>query len=163
MPDRPSASETNLYSEGAEFLVLGHLLIRGVHATKAYTSFPGWDVLATHPQSGATCRIQVKARLATDFDGGFPIKNFGAEFVVLAALNRGNRYRKTSKSGPASGEREPQFWILPMDVVTRAAEDASMWGSSRKVFLRHLDHPGQYLGAWNLISEHLSRTQRSAP
>jgi hypothetical protein len=34
-PVRPTMSETNLYSEGADFLVLGHLLIRGVHASKA--------------------------------------------------------------------------------------------------------------------------------
>ena len=71
---RPTSAETNLYSEGAEFLVLGQLLIRGVHATKAYTRFPGWDVLATNPATGDTCRIQVKARLATDFNGGFPIR-----------------------------------------------------------------------------------------
>ena len=94
-PARPTASQTNLHSEGAEFLVLGQLMIRGVHATKAYTRYPGWDVLATNPETGKTCRVQVKARLATDFDGGFPIKNFDAEFVVLVALNRGYRYRKS--------------------------------------------------------------------
>ncbi len=57
MPPRPTAAETNLHSEGAEFLVLGNLLIRGVHATKAYTRYPGWDVLATNPGTGQTCRI----------------------------------------------------------------------------------------------------------
>jgi hypothetical protein len=72
---RPTAAETNLYAEGAEFPVLGHLLIRGVHATKAYTRYPGWDVLASNPATGRTCRVQVKSRLATDLDGGFPIKN----------------------------------------------------------------------------------------
>ena len=140
-------------SEGAEFLVLGNLLIRGVHATKAYTNFPGWDLLATNPTTADTCRIQVKARLATDFDGGFPIKDFSAEFVVLAALNRGNRYRKASTGH--EGQKDPMFWILPMELVVEAAEQAPRWGDSSKVFLRHLSDSQQFLGAWNLISEHL--------
>ena len=104
---RPTAAETNLHSEGAEFLVLGNLLIRGVHATKAYTRYPGWDVLATNPETGQTCRVQVKARLATDFDCVFPIKNFDAEFVVLAVLNRGSPLRRVAatetRTTPASG------------------------------------------------------------
>ena len=33
-------------SEGAEFLVLGHLLIEGVHCYKAYVNFPGYDLTA---------------------------------------------------------------------------------------------------------------------
>ena len=69
-------------------------MIRGVYATKAYTRYPGWDMLATNPETGKTCRVQVKARSATDFYGGFHIKNFDAEFVVLVALNRGYRCRK---------------------------------------------------------------------
>jgi hypothetical protein len=155
-PQRPTAAETNLYSEGAEFLVLGHLLIRGVHATKAYTRFPGWDVLATHPTTGRSCRIQVKARLATDFDGGFPIKNLDAEFVVLAALNRGNRYRSIRSDDPTGGEREPSFWVLPMPLVAQAATTAAKWGTSSKVFLRQLVDASQYLGAWHLIQQHLT-------
>lgn len=156
MPARPSAAETNLYSEGAEFLVLGQLLIRGIHATKAYTRFPGWDLLATNPGSGATCRLQVKARLATDFDGGFPIKNFDAEFVILAALNRGNRYRKTTNSSDTV--RDPVFWVLPMDVISHAAQTAPKWGDSSKIFLRKLEDPDQYLSAWCLIAESVGLT-----
>jgi len=152
---RPTAAETNLHSEGAEFLVLGHLLIRGIHATKAYTRFPGWDVLANHPTSGRTCRIQVKARLASDFDGGFPIKNLNAEFVVLAALNRGNRYRSARVGDPTGGERDPSFWVLPMPVVAEAAASAPKWGDSAKVHLRRLDDAAQYAGAWHLIQKYL--------
>ncbi len=53
-----------------------------------YTQFPGWDLLATNPGTGRTCRVQVKARLRTDYGGAFPIKNFDAEFVVRVALMR---------------------------------------------------------------------------
>lgn len=156
-PAHPSASETNLHSEGVEFFVLGNLLIRGVHATKAYTRYPGWDLLATNPATGRTCRIQVKARLATDFDGGFPIKNFDAEFVVLVALNRGYRYRKAKLIAEGQdGVQEPEFFILPMTVVSAVAETAPQWGASVKIYVRRrIENWEQYRSAWPQISEYL--------
>jgi hypothetical protein len=118
----------NFHSEGAEFLVLGNLLIRGIHATKAYTRFPGWDVLAMNPKTGGTCRLQVKARLGTDYDGGFVIKNFEADFVVLVALNRGYRYRRKAREGSDLGDRPPEYFIFPMSTVKAACEGAPTWG-----------------------------------
>ena len=155
---RPTAAETNLHSEGAEFLVLGQLLIRGIHATKAYTRYPGWDVLATNPETGKTCRIQVKARLATDYDGGFTIKNLDAEFVVLVALNRGYRYsraKRTARDPMDTGECPPNFFILPMAVVVKASELGGTWGTSSKVLRRSVPDWEQYQDAWHLIVETL--------
>ena len=90
--------DTRLESEGAEFLVLGQLLIAGIEATKAYRNFEGFDLYASNPAAGKTCRIQVKSRWATDYDGGFPIKNLSSDFVVFVALNRGYRYRRKTGS-----------------------------------------------------------------
>ena len=157
---RPTAAETNLYSEGAEFLVLGQLLIRGIHATKAYTRFPGWDLLATNPETGQTCRVQVKSRLATDYNGGFPIKNFDAEFVVHVALNRSYRYsraRRTERDPADTGERPPEFFVLPMAVVVKACEAAGTWGTSSKVHMRKaIPDWVQYQDAWHLIVDYLN-------
>jgi hypothetical protein len=52
---------TRLESEGAEFLVLGNLLIEGVSCFKAYTNFKGYDLVAVNPETGKTARIQVRA------------------------------------------------------------------------------------------------------
>lgn len=146
-----------LHSEGAEFLVLGQLLIRGVHASKAYTRYPGWDVLAASPDTGRTCRIQVKARLRTDYDRGFTIKNFDAEFVVHVALNRS--YMRL-RSGD-DGERPVAYYVLPMAVVKKAAmDDPRKWGESHKVFLRRIPASEQYLDAWDLIVNYLDSAPR---
>ena len=119
--------DTSLESSGAEFLVLGHLLIEGIQSFKAYTNFPGYDIVATNPENNVSCRVQVKSRWATDFDGGFPIRNFDCDFVVLVTLNRGYRYRKKITKQD-DGKREPQFYVFPVDIV-RAAQDAkSSWG-----------------------------------
>ena len=136
--------------------MLGHLLIRGVHATKAYTRYPGWDLLATEPVTGRTCRIQAKARLATDYDGGFPIKNFDAEFVVHVALNRGYRSSRAHRIGAGDdGVQNPAFFVLPMPVVACYAEGAPTWGASAKIYLRKLNDWEQYRSAWHLITEYL--------
>ena len=75
--------KTNLESTGAEYLVIGHLLIERIQAFKSPENNPQYDVIATNPEAGASVRIQVKSRWATNFDRGFPIKNFNSEFVVL--------------------------------------------------------------------------------
>ena len=149
-----SHATQTMYSEGAEFLVLGELLIRGVHATKSYTGFTGWDVLAANPRTGKTARIQVKARLATDFDGGFPIKNVDSDFVVLVALNRGYRYQKKNRKD--SGVKPVQYFVIPITSVKKAIKRGRTWGSMPKVHLQHLDTDKEDLeDNWKAIQKFL--------
>lgn len=117
---RSTAAENRLRSEGAEFLVLANLLIRDIHATKAYTNFPAWDVLATDPKSGAQARIQVKSRWATD-SGNFLVKNFECDFVVLVYLNRGYNFSKRTRN--ESGLKDPEFWIFPTSYLRRMVKN----------------------------------------
>jgi hypothetical protein len=142
--------DTRLEAQGAEFLVLGQLLVAGVQAYKAYTNYPGYDLVAVSKDGQRTCRIQVKSRWATDWDRGFPIKNFECDFVVLAALNRGSRYRR--KGSPSDDVRPPEFWVFPVADVRAAQDPKSSWG---KVFLRRFDDPDRYRDAWHLVLEHL--------
>lgn len=143
--------DTRLESEGAEFLVLGNLLIAGIEATKAYRNFEGFDLYATNPAAGTACRIQVKSRWATDYDGGFPIKNLGSDFVVFVALNRGYRYRR-KRSSPDDGRRAPDFFVFPTAVVESAKDPKSKWG---KAYLRRMEDPEQYRDRWDLIRSYL--------
>lgn len=46
---------TQLQATGAEFLVLGNLLIQGIQAYKAYTNNPGYDVIAVNPEQNISC------------------------------------------------------------------------------------------------------------
>lgn len=144
--------DTRLESAGAEFLVLGNLLIEGIEAYKTYVNYPGFDIVAVNPGIGRACRIQVKSRWATDYDGGFPMKNFDCDFVVLAALNRGFRGRKKNQS---DGKKSPIFYIFPVDIVRKAQNPTSSWG---KCYLRHMEKPEQYQDAWYLIKKHMDQT-----
>jgi hypothetical protein len=145
--------DTKLESEGAEFLVLGNLLIEGISCYKAYVNFSGYDLTAINVKTGKIAKIQVKSRWATNYDKGFPIKNFGCDFVVHAALNRGFAFGKqaTKKN---SGVKSPEFFVLPVDVVKRARNRRDSWG---KVYINRIPKIEDYKDNWRLIREFLEK------
>jgi hypothetical protein len=120
---------TRLEAEGAEFLVLGQLLIEGIPAYKTYTNLRGYDVVATWPETNRSARIHVKSRWATDA-GAFLIKNFDCDFVVLVRLNRGYRYSGTAERSLA--QDEPEYYVLSV-ADARAVTTTKGWG---KIFWR---------------------------
>ena len=85
MTKKRTRKDTKLESEGAEFLVLDRLLLEKITAFKAYTNFPGYDLIATSAEHNTSARIQVKSRYQTNWDG-FIINNFDCEFVVFEGL-----------------------------------------------------------------------------
>ena len=104
---------TTLESEGAEFLVLGQLLIEGIPAYKTYTNLRGYDLVAAWPETNRAARIQVKSRWATDANQ-FLIKNVDdCDFVVLVRLNRGYRYSAAAKRELPS--EDPEYYVLTVD------------------------------------------------
>ncbi|HYT94159.1 MAG TPA: hypothetical protein VEL76_35915 [Gemmataceae bacterium] len=115
---------------------------------KAYTNFPGWDIVAGDPTVGQTCRIQVKSRWATG-SPGFPFKNFDTDFVFFVALNRG--FARPRKSGD-DRRRPPQVYVLPIDVVRLAWVDEGSW---QKVYLSKIADFDSYFEHWDLIRSFL--------
>jgi hypothetical protein len=121
--------DTRLESEGAEFLVLGQLLIEGIPAYKTYTNLRGYDVVATWPETNRSARIQVKSRWATDANA-FLLKDFDCDFVVLVRLNRGYRFSGAAKRSLA--QDDPEFYVLSA-ADARAVTTTKGWG---KIFWR---------------------------
>ncbi|MFC1627533.1 hypothetical protein ACFL3H_00295 [Gemmatimonadota bacterium] len=131
--------DTHLESEGAEFLVLGQLLIQGIPTYKTYTNMPGYDLVATNPERNRTARVQVKSRWKTKAEG-FIIKNFDCDFVVIVKLNRG------SKEGTAE-VLPPEYFVLPVDVA-EALPRTEGWG---KVSFGSISDMESYRENWDLI------------
>jgi hypothetical protein len=138
---------TRIESEGAEFLVLGQLLIAGIPTYKNYTNMPGYDLVATDPDANTSARISVKSRWKTKAEG-FIIKSFDCDFVVIAKLNRG------SKDG-RSEVLPPEFFVLPVGLV-RAAPRTEGWG---KVAFSGIPDLEQYRDSWHLIRSFLSKSR----
>ena len=140
-----SRQDTRLESEGAEFLVLGQFLIHKIAAYKTYTNMPGYDLIAINPENNTSARIQVKSRWATK-SGGFPIKNFDCDFVVLVLLNRGSK----------DGKKEvlpPEYFVFPVAIVKSACQTDTSWS---KVHLKDIENIARYRDEWSLVNEFLS-------
>lgn len=143
--------DTKLESLGAEFLVLGSLLIEGISAYKSYQNFPGYDLVAVNPEKNISTKIQVKSRYRTDWDG-FIINKFDCDFVIFVALNRG--YKKAKKTGD-TGLKSVEFFIFPISYVERIKDADNAWG---KITKRRMINYSDYLGRWDLIKKFLKKT-----
>lgn len=100
-----SRQNTQLESAGAEFLVLGHLMVEGIPSFKSYTNTKGYDPISTNPEKNRSVRIRVKSRYRTKAEG-FIIN----DFVVIVLLNRGDKHGKVAPS-------DPDYYVVPVDIV----------------------------------------------
>ena len=129
-------------SHGAEFLVMGHLMRRNILAYKAPPNNEGYDVICIHPdprRKGRQIRIQVKSRLATDSDRGFPVKARtldAFDYLIVVFLNVGYFFGKAKRSRSKDGAREPEFYTFPASFIRLHHDARSSW---EKVRTRGLD------------------------
>jgi len=106
---------------------------------------PGYDLVATNPENNTSAKIQVKSRWATKA-GGFPIKNFGCDFVVVVLLNLGSK----------DGKKEvlpPEYFVVPVDVIQKVCRTDTSWST---VLLKDIEELNSYRDNWSLVSEYLS-------
>jgi hypothetical protein len=108
--------DTSLESEGAEFLVLGQLLIRRIPAAKAYTNQRDFDLVVFSPQTNKFATIQVKSRLGKDA-WQFNVGKIKSDFLVLVGLNR-------QGVGGTGSTDEPDYYILPVRDALPLVRDA---------------------------------------
>jgi len=137
--------DTLLAATGAEFLVLGNLLIEGIPAYKSYTNMQGYDLVAYNPELKSLVRIQVKSRW-TSKPSGFLIKNFDCDILVLALLNRGTKDKKIEPS-------TPKYYVIPIDIVKKFPRSES-WGkiNLNKSRFQELE---KYENQWGIIKSKL--------
>jgi hypothetical protein len=145
-PAARSRLNSRLEWQGAEFLVLGHLLIEGLEAYKPYVNHPDYDLVAINPGSGKIARISVKSRWATNRAGHFSLASLNCDFVVHVALNRGERRRGQMISAQVQGAN---IYVLPVDLCTRVRS------SSEKINIRNIPGFEQYESRWDRIQDFL--------
>lgn len=129
-------------SLGAEYLVMGHLLRRNILTYKAPPNNEGYDLICIHPNprvAGQQIRVQVKSRLATDCDRGFPVKErtiAAFDFLVVAFLNVGYFFSKWKGGPPKTGRCDPEFFTFPAAFIRAHHKAMTSW---EKVLTRGLD------------------------
>lgn len=146
----PTRQNNRLESEGAEFLVLGQLLIQRINTYKAYMNMPGYDLVATYPENNTSARIQVKSRWANGARE-FIIRNFDCDFVVFVRLNRGKK--------DGTGEvQAPEYFVIPVAAVKDIPTDKL--GQLRINRIKDLEN---YRDRWDLIGAFLNIPHAISP
>jgi hypothetical protein len=126
---------TRLEAQGAEFLVLGQLLVERLQAYKMYVNMPGYDVLVVNPEvkPQRVARVSVKSRWRASAQG-LIINNFESDFVVVVKLNRG------TKPLPV------EYFITPTEKLSVLKK--SNWG---KINFSAIPDFQSYMDKWCLI------------
>lgn len=133
MPEDVKVTRYPVISHGAEFLVMGLLMRRNILTYKAPPGNEGYDLICIHPdprKSGPQIRVQVKSRLATDCDRGFPVKKGtldAFDFLVVAFMNVGHFFRKRHGKPAKLGRREPEFFTFPREWIKKHHNSSSTW------------------------------------
>ena len=146
---------TQLESNGAEFLVLGNLMVEGISAHKNYVNMPGYDRLATSPVTVKMAKIQVKSRYPTSASR-FLIKNFHSDFVVYVALNRGSTKAK-KKPTDSNDRRSPEFYVFPTSKIERLSKPSSRFGA---IPIKSIPDFGKHRDRWDLIRDFLEKKSK---
>jgi len=108
---------------GAKYLVMGHLLRRNILASRAPVRRAAYDLICSHPllrRKGRLLHVQVKCRLASDGDRGFPVQAETLDlidFLVLVFLNIGDFYHRSQDRPSRSGAREAEFFTFPVSFI----------------------------------------------
>lgn len=139
---RPRYARFPVVSLAAEYLVMGHLLRRNILTYKAPPGNEGYDLICIHPdprKAKRQVRVQVKSRMATDADHGFPMRATSIDafdFLVIVRLNVGYYLHKARRHPAQTGSRAPEFYTVPPEFVRRHHDGRTSWA---KVYTTGLD------------------------
>lgn len=144
MPKKKKRLDTQLESEGAEFLVLGQLLILKIAAYKAYSRMRGYDVIAFDPKANALAKISVKSRWSSSANSILIKKKTDCDFVVIVKLNRGSQDGRLPLG-------VPEFFVIPIAVLNRAPRI----GKLHRVLFERIPEFNSFKDGWPQIKDFL--------
>jgi hypothetical protein len=108
--------------QGAEFLVLAHLLIEKIEAYKPYVNHPAYDLVALNPAKHRLARISVKSRWATNRAG---TSRLGVSIAILWSMLRSIAAKGAKGKWSAQPSvRRPFLFSPPRSASKRAAHRA---------------------------------------
>ena len=125
--------------------------MHGIAAYKTYTNMKGYDLVATSPVSGTSCRIQVKSRWPSNAQG-FLINSLDCDFIVFVKLNRGIKGRTLDPT-------DPEYFVFPTALIARVQETRGL----KKVSFSKIPDMESYASRWDLIRADLLRARKKTP
>ena len=147
--------DTKLFSNGAEFLVLGKLLLTNIQTYKTYVNFEGYDLVCVNPKENLTAKIQVKSKNFKN-DSGFYLNSPDKEdpdFYIFAQTNSIKKIKEKYHL-VSDDEKAPMLYVMNLETVKKYKKidkTGTNW-ISLSVDVPNLDN---YLNNWNQIKDFL--------
>ena len=144
--------DTTLEALGAEFFVLGKLLLHGISAYKAYDRQRGYDLVCAS-NTGKSLTIQVKT-LFWAKGNQFSFTNFESDFTVLVRQNRVDTGKRIADRNIPI---EPQCFVIRTSDVKRMSTASKQKSRGHKLSMKPNELPmfEPYKDKWKVISANL--------
>ena len=144
---------TQLAASGAEFIVLGKLLLNEIEAYKTYVNFEGYDIVAVSPKNNKSCKIQIKSKNfknSTSFYLNSDDKN-ATDFYIFCQTNI---YEYINKVATFREDFEPKFFVINSNIVKKYKEKDNK--NTDYLLLSSIPNIESYKDNWQQIKKFLN-------
>tara|TARA_B100001989_G_C24308765_1_gene349396 strand:+ start:163 stop:627 length:465 start_codon:yes stop_codon:yes gene_type:complete len=109
--------DTKLVSTGAEFVVLGRLLLHEIQTYKTYVNFEGYDLVSVNPSKNKSAKIQVKSKnFVNDFS--FYLNSVDKERADFYVFCHTSVYHYVNKVAQLVDDKKKKARFFVMDYKT---------------------------------------------
>ena len=148
--------DTKLFSNGAEFLVMGKLLLSNIQTYKAYVNFEGYDLVCTNPKEGLSAKVQVKSK---NFKGdtSFYLNSDDkakSDFYVFAQTNSIKKVGDKHRLVP-DDELRSKLYIMNYATVEKYKRTDKKGTNYISISKKNIPNINDFLNDWDQIKKFL--------
>ena len=157
------SQERSIRADGAELYVMAYLMLRyNIIANQANKNMPDYDILAHHPLTHHSCKIQVKYR--SNPRNGLKLKSLGFDFLIIVApFSEEPAFTSNDDTGEVGSD-------FQKELLNRKIATWTVCIVNRETITEHYDEETQYLSKvwytdyiqdWDSIIRHLENAPPS--
>jgi hypothetical protein len=144
---------TQLAASGAEFIVLGKLLLNEIEAYKTYGNFEGYDIVAVNPINNKSCKIQIKSKNFKN-DTSFYLNSEDKNSTDFYVFCQTNIYQYINKVATFREDFDPKFFIINSNIVKKFKKNDKK--NSDYLLLSSIPEINSYKDNWGQIKKFLN-------
>lgn len=148
--------DTKLVSTGAEFVVLGKLLLNEIQTYKTYVNFEGYDLVSVNPTINKSCKIQVKSKNFKN-DSSFYLNSVEKNKPDFYVFCQTNTYKYVKKIAVLINDNKlkSRFFVMDYDSVQKF-KSTDKKGQDYIKIISSVPNFEKYEDNWNSIKNFLN-------